>query len=95
MSDISLFQTLDWVARVCLAFSILNAVLPPYEVLADFPSAQKYYRLFLSVVRYFSGDVRTRVMNLYPSFKASDAGIASTKQVIADLKQEIKDASEK
>lgn len=70
MTDVTLFQALDWAARICLAFSILNAILPPYDVLAEFPNAQRYYKLVLAVVRYFSGDVRTRILSLYPSFKA-------------------------
>jgi hypothetical protein len=95
MTDITLMQAIDWLARICFAFSILNAILPPYDVLNDFPSAQKYYKLLLGIVRYFAGDVRTNIMKLYPSFKASDAGVASTAQVVKDLKEEIKDANQK
>lgn len=84
MTDITLMQALDWVARFCLMFSILNAVLPPYDVLNDFPTAQRYYKLVLAVVKYFSGDVRTKIMQLYPSFTASDAGVANVKQNIKD-----------
>jgi hypothetical protein len=86
MAHITLLDALDWAARICLVFSVLNAILPPYDVLNDFPTAQKYYRLVLAIVKYFSGDVRTKIMQLYPSFTASDTGVAAVKQDIKDAR---------
>lgn len=91
LNDVTLSQALDFVARLCLAFSILNAILPPYDVLEGFPGAQRYYKLFLNIVRYFAFDMRSKVVALYPSFNRSIIGTAVKEQKVEDLKQDVID----
>lgn len=69
MTDITLIQAFDWIARVTLAASLLYAIVPPYETFNDFPGFQKYYKLALTILKYFAVNVRTNITNLYPSFK--------------------------
>ena len=44
--------------------SVLHAVLPPWEGLNDFPTFQKYYKLFIYFIGYFALNARS---TLYPS----------------------------
>lgn len=47
----SLLGHMTEVVTVC---SVLHAVLPPWEALNDFPTAQKYYKLFVYLVGYIA-----------------------------------------
>lgn len=41
--------------------SILHTILPPWEAFSDFPSLQKYYKLFVYVVGYVAINARSTV----------------------------------
>jgi hypothetical protein len=60
---------IHWILQIIVGASILHLILPPYDVLDGFPTAQKYYKLFVRIVEYFALNVRTKVIQLYPSMK--------------------------
>jgi hypothetical protein len=62
---------IHWILQIIVGASILHAILPPYDVLNDFPNAQKYYKLLLAIVAYVALNVRTKVIQAYPSAKAA------------------------
>ena len=95
MTDITLIQAVDWLARFCLFFSILYAILPPYEIFDDYPGFQKFYKLVLGLVKHFAINVRDKMNNLYPSFNRSIMGQAAQEQKVADINKEIDDANKK
>ena len=62
----------DWVKitttgiTVC---SILHTVLPPWEAFEEFPSLQKYYKLFVYLVGYAALNGRSTI---YPSLSTAN-----------------------
>lgn len=52
---------LDWGTRIIVSCSILHTFLPPWDFLADFPRAQKYYKLLIYVVGYIAINGRSTV----------------------------------
>jgi hypothetical protein len=57
------------VAGIVLIASVLHAVLPPWDFLSDFPTAQKYYKLVVYVVGYIALNARS---TLYKSISTQD-----------------------
>jgi hypothetical protein len=51
----------DAVAGTVLTCSILHSFLPPWDWLADFPRAQKYYKAFIYLVGYIAINGRSTV----------------------------------
>lgn len=51
----------DYVSGTMIACSILHMLLPPWEFLGDFPTAQKYYKAFLYLVGYVGANARSAV----------------------------------
>jgi len=61
---------LNYAAWWVFGFSILSLVLPPVELFDDFPRFQKYYRLLGKIVKYMGSlDFRTKILELYPSYR--------------------------
>lgn len=63
-----------YLLKIIVGASVLHVVLPPYEVLNDFPEAQKYYKVFLGVVQYAALNLRTQLIQVYPQAKAALQG---------------------
>jgi hypothetical protein len=61
---------IHWVLQIVVGASILHVILPPYDVFNDFPTLQKYYKLFVAIVAWLALNVRTKVIQAYPSIKA-------------------------
>lgn len=59
------------------AASILHTLLPPWEAFNDFPTVQKYYKLFVYIVGYAALNGRSTV---YPTLSTKD-GTQSSKAV--------------
>jgi hypothetical protein len=57
--------------QVIVGASILHIFLPPYDIFKDFPSFQRYYKLVLALVGYLALNVRTKMIQAYPSAKAA------------------------
>jgi predicted membrane channel-forming protein YqfA (hemolysin III family) len=51
----------DLVFHVIVACSVLHTVLPPWDFLNDFPSAQKVYKVVIYVVGYVALNGRSTV----------------------------------
>lgn len=49
-----LVKLLEHMTEVVTVCSVLHAILPPWEALNDFPTAQKYYKLFVYLVGYIA-----------------------------------------
>lgn len=61
----------DYAAGTIVVCSLLHTFLPPWDFLADFPRAQKYYKAFVYVIGYIAMNARSTV---YSSIsKPSDA----------------------
>lgn len=45
-------QLTDGVAYTVMVCSLLHTLLPPWDMLSDFPSAQRYYKLVVYIVGY-------------------------------------------
>jgi len=54
--------------EVVAGASLLHTVLPPWEAFNDFPTGQKYYKLFVYVVGYIALNGRSTV---YPSLSTA------------------------
>jgi len=65
MSSFTAWFTLDHVEHVGLAIpvvaSVLHTFLPPWEAFGDFPTLQKYYKLFVYCVGYVGLNARSTV----------------------------------
>ena len=59
----------DLVSRVVLVSSLSHTVLPPWEVLDDFPRVQKVYKAFVFFVGYAAISQRS---NLYRSISTGN-----------------------
>lgn len=51
----------DYAAGTIVVCSILHTFLPPWEFLADFPIAQKYYKALVYIIGYIAGNARSTV----------------------------------
>lgn len=51
----------DELTRIVAICSVLHTLLPPWEVLNDFPSAQKYYKVLIYTISYASLNGRSAV----------------------------------
>jgi hypothetical protein len=69
-------QLLDIATQTVVACSLLHTFLPPWDFLNDFPTAQKYYKVFVYLVGYIGLNARSTVyqsvsmknqMNIPPS----------------------------
>lgn len=49
--------------------SLLHTVLPPWEAFNDFPTGQKYYKLFIYLVGYVALNGRSTI---YPTLSTSN-----------------------
>ena len=64
---------LTYAAWWVFGFSLLSLALPPVELFEDFPRFQKWYRLFGKIVKYLGSlDFRTKVLELYPSYRKAN-----------------------
>lgn len=50
-----------WITAVTFCASIFHTFLPPWEFLDDFPTAQKYYKVFVYFVGYVAVSGRSAV----------------------------------
>lgn len=66
-------QFLDWAAGAVVVCSILHTFMPPWDILGDFPNAQKYYKVIIYTVGYIAINGRSTVYQ----------GISVNKQVAA------------
>ena len=57
----TLHDTADIVTRTMAVCSLLHTLLPPWDVLDDFPTAQKYYKVVVYVVGYIALNGRSTV----------------------------------
>jgi len=48
----NLHTLVDHGTQIIALCSVLHTILPPWDMLDDFPTAQKYYKLFIYVVGY-------------------------------------------
>jgi len=48
-----------WVPIVITGCSLAHTLLPPWEMLDEFPSARRYYRLFVYIVGYVALNLRS------------------------------------
>ena len=67
MNEAAVFHIL---LRVIVAASVLHILLPPYDVLDGFPTAQKYYKVLLAIVAWLALNLRTKLIQAYPSVRA-------------------------
>lgn len=51
----------DVLTRTVAICSIMHTMLPPWEVLNDFPAAQKYYKVFVYSIGYVALNGRSTV----------------------------------
>ena len=51
----------EWGMRIVVCCSVLHNVLPPWDFLDDFPTAQKYYKAFVYFVGYIGLNARSTV----------------------------------
>lgn len=64
----------DYVTRFVFYASVLNLLLPPWDIFADYPGFQKKYRLFVTIVsRYGALNMRTQMATLYKNGGNGDA----------------------
>jgi predicted membrane channel-forming protein YqfA (hemolysin III family) len=68
---VNLLTHMTEVVTIC---SVLHAVLPPWEALNDFPTAQKYYKLFVYLVGYIALNWRS---TLWQSLSTADGSKTS------------------
>lgn len=54
-------STIDILTRMVAICSLLHTMLPPWETFNDFPTVQKYYKLFIYIVGYAAGNARSAV----------------------------------
>ena len=54
-------QLLDIATETVVVCSILHNFLPPWDFLADFPRAQKYYKLVIYIIGYVALNARSTV----------------------------------
>lgn len=62
----------DWIklgTEVVAICSVLHTILPPWEALNDFPTAQKYYKLLVFFIGYAALNGRSTV---YPSLSTAN-----------------------
>ncbi len=50
-----------WITAITFVASLLHTFLPPWDFLADFPTAQKYYRAFIYFIGYIAVSGRSTV----------------------------------
>lgn len=55
--------------EVVTGASVLHTVLPPWEAFSDFPTGQKYYKLFVYIIGYVALNGRSTV---YPSLSTQN-----------------------
>lgn len=60
---------LDIATETVAVCSVLHTVLPPWEALSDFPSAQKYYKLLVYFIGYLALNGRS---TLYKGISTKD-----------------------
>lgn len=58
---ISQHQLVDLATETVVACSLLHTFLPPWDFLADFPRAQRYYKLVVYVIGYIGLNARSTV----------------------------------
>jgi hypothetical protein len=51
----------DWVTGVVFVCSVLHTMLPPWDMLHEFPTAQKYYKVVVYTVGYIAINGRSTV----------------------------------
>lgn len=51
----------DYGAGAIVISSVLHTFLPPWEILNDFPTAQKYYKVLVYSIGYIAGNARSTV----------------------------------
>lgn len=54
-------QMVDIATGTVVVCSLLHSFLPPYDFLADFPRAQRYYKAFIYTVGYIGLNARSTV----------------------------------
>jgi hypothetical protein len=60
--------------QVVYVCTILHTFMPPWEVLNDFPNAQKYYKVAVYVIGYGAGSARSTV---YKSISTQSGTVVS------------------
>lgn len=54
-------ETQDLIFHIIVGCSLAHSVLPPWDFLDQFPTAQKYYKLFIYVIGYVALNGRSTV----------------------------------
>lgn len=54
-------STQDLIFHIIVACAIAHSLLPPWDFLDQFPTAQKYYKLFIYVIGYVALHGRSTV----------------------------------
>ena len=70
-------STQELVFHIIVACSIAHSLLPPWDFLDQFPTAQKYYKLFIYVVGYVALNGRSTVyksISVAPNGKTNGGG---------------------
>lgn len=70
-------QNVNWITvgtEVVAACSVLHTILPPWDFLNDFPTAQKFYKVFIYLVGYAALNGRSTV---YPSLSTKEGQMPS------------------
>lgn len=78
---------LDGAAAAVVICSILHTFLPPWDILSDFPHAQKYYKVFVYTIGYVAINGRSTVYQGISVQKqvnaAADAASTTTTAVVS------------
>jgi hypothetical protein len=64
-------DTLKTITEIVAASSALHTILPPWEAFDDFPTLQKYYKLFVYIVGYAGLNGRSTVYSKQISVNSS------------------------
>lgn len=72
---ITIHQLIDYATWTSTGFSILYSVLPTVETFSGMPRFQKYYGLFLSVIKQVGANLRNVI---YPQIKTDGGSKVST-----------------
>ena len=71
---------INTVADTVLICSVAHTLLPPWDALSDFPTAQKYYKVFIYTIGYIALNGRSTVYKSISTQPTSEpaTGVSST-----------------
>ena len=68
---------IDVILRIVAVCSILHNILPPWEMFADFPFLQKWYKLFVYIIGYIALNARSTLYQGISATKGNNAEVLS------------------